>query len=75
MLLIIIGWNQKNNQHVNLKFEEQIRLLHAKVDHLIQQNQPNSMQIQKMQMEMLASINEQLTLMVKEEDSKKDETK
>ena len=59
----------KNDYHVNLKSEEEIRLLHAKVDHLIQQDQPNSMQIQKMQMEMLASINEQLALMTKEEDA------
>lgn len=64
----------RNDYHVNLKSEEEIRLLHAKVDHLIQQDQPNTMQIQKMQMEMLASINEQLALMVKEED-KKDSSK
>lgn len=64
----------RNDYHVNLKSEEEIRLLHAKVDHLIQQDQPNTMQIQKMQMEMLASINEQLALMIKEED-KKDSSK
>ncbi|MFC4760499.1 DUF1003 domain-containing protein [Fructobacillus durionis] len=55
----------QNDYHVNLKSEEEIRLLHAKVDHLIQQDQPNSMQIQKMQMEMLASINEELALLNK----------
>jgi uncharacterized membrane protein len=51
----------KNDYHVNLKSEEEIRILHSKIDHLIQQDQPNNMQIQKMQMEMLASINNQLT--------------
>ncbi|CAK8053945.1 DUF1003 domain-containing protein [Eupransor demetentiae] len=61
----------RNDYHVNLRSEEEIRLLHSKMDHLIQQDQPDVMQVQKMQMEMLASINEQLAIVMKQQ--KKDE--
>ncbi|CAK1241911.1 Uncharacterized membrane protein [Fructobacillus cardui] len=61
----------KNDYHVNLKSEEEIRILHSKIDHLIQQDQPNNMQIQKMQMEMLASINNQLTEVRKQQKDEK----
>ncbi|MDF7626716.1 DUF1003 domain-containing protein [Leuconostocaceae bacterium ESL0723] len=61
----------RNDYHVNLKSEEEIRLLHDKIDHLIQQDQPNNLEIQKMQMEMLASINTQLAQMKKEQDADK----
>ncbi|GAP00336.1 DUF1003 domain-containing protein [Fructobacillus ficulneus] len=57
----------KNDYHVNLKSEEEIRLLHSKIDHLIQQDQPNNLQIQKMQMEMMASINNQIADLKKEQ--------
>ncbi|MDF7637244.1 DUF1003 domain-containing protein [Leuconostocaceae bacterium ESL0958] len=60
----------QNDYHVNLKSEEEIRMLHYKVDHLIQEDQPNTMQIQKMQMEMLASINEQLSILMAEKEAR-----
>ena len=51
----------KNDYHVNLKSEEEIRYIHSKLDHLIQQDQPNNMEIQKLQLEMLASIEYELS--------------
>ncbi|GAF39351.1 acid-resistant locus arl7 [Agrilactobacillus composti DSM 18527 = JCM 14202] len=51
----------RNDYHVNLKSEEEIRVLHAKVDHMIQQDNPNLLQIQKIQTEMLGSIEAQVT--------------
>ncbi|KRL99052.1 DUF1003 domain-containing protein [Liquorilactobacillus satsumensis] len=50
----------RNDYHVNLKSEEEIRVLHSKIDHLIQQDQPNILQIQKIQTEMLGSIESQV---------------
>lgn len=52
--------NSKNDYHINLKSEEEIRILHSKLDHLIQEDQPNNMHIQKMQMEVLDQINQQI---------------
>lgn len=49
-----------NDYHVNQKSEEEIRVLHSKVDHMIQQDQPNMLQIQKIQTEMLGSIESQV---------------
>lgn len=49
-----------NDYHVNLKSEEEIRVLHSKMDHVIQQDQPNMLQLQKIQMEMLGSIESQV---------------
>jgi len=50
----------KNDYHVNLKSEQEIRLLHSKIDHLIQKDQPNNMEVQRMQIEMLSTIQKQL---------------
>ena len=45
---------------VNQKSEEEIRLLHEKLDHLVQQDQSDLLAIQKLQTEMLLSMTEQL---------------
>ncbi|WP_281166083.1 DUF1003 domain-containing protein [Liquorilactobacillus sicerae] len=50
----------RNDYHVNLKSEEEIRVLHSKIDHMIQQDSPNLLQIQKIQTEMLGSIEAQV---------------
>ncbi|CAK1244259.1 Uncharacterized membrane protein [Fructobacillus evanidus] len=52
--------NSKNDYHINLKSEEEIRILHSKLDHLIHEDQPNNIKIQKMQMQMLDEISKQL---------------
>ena len=55
----------RNDYHVNLKSEEEIRVLHSKIDHMIQQDSPNLLQIQKIQTEMLGSIQSQVNEMRK----------
>ncbi|MGT2961383.1 DUF1003 domain-containing protein [Streptococcus caballi] len=50
----------KNDYMVNKKSEQGVSLLHAKIDHLVQQDQSDLLEIQKLQTEMLVSITEQL---------------
>lgn len=50
-----------NDFNVNKKSEEEIRFLHAKLDHIVQQDQSELLEIQKLQTEMLAAISRQLT--------------
>lgn len=50
----------QNDYRVNKKTEVEMRLLHSKIDHLIQQDQPNLLEIQKLQTEMLSSLDRQL---------------
>ncbi|MFC3932800.1 DUF1003 domain-containing protein [Streptococcus dentapri] len=50
----------KNDFNVNKKSEEGVRLLHTKLDHLVQQDQSDLMEVQRLQTEMLASITQQL---------------
>ncbi|GIC69551.1 DUF1003 domain-containing protein [Fructobacillus tropaeoli] len=53
--------NSKNDYHINLKSEEEIRILHSKLDHIIHEDQPNNLEIQKMQMKLLDEISKQLS--------------
>ncbi|CAM3149091.1 DUF1003 domain-containing protein [Lactiplantibacillus plajomi] len=50
----------RNDFRVNAKSEEEIRVLHSKVDHLIQKNEPNMLEIQKMQTRMLGELQAQV---------------
>lgn len=50
----------RNDFLVNQKSEEEIKLLHEKLDHLVQQDQSDLLAIQKLQTEMLLSMTEQL---------------
>ena len=50
----------KNDYNVNKISEEGIRLLHTKIDHLVQQDQSDLLEIQKLQTEMLASLTNQV---------------
>lgn len=50
----------QNDYRVNQKTEMEIRLLHSKIDHIIQQDQPNLLEIQKLQTEMLSSFGQQI---------------
>jgi len=49
-----------NDFRVNSKSEEEIRVLHTKVDHVIQEDTPNLLEIQKMQTQMLGEIQSQI---------------
>ncbi|SUN68713.1 membrane protein [Streptococcus infantarius] len=57
----------KNDYNVNKVSEEGIRLLHTKLDHLVQQDQSDLLEIQKLQTEMLASLTKQLVSMQEEQ--------
>ncbi len=51
----------KNDYLVNKASEEEIRLLHEKIDHLVQQDQSDLLIIQKLQAEIILSLGQQLT--------------
>ncbi|WP_125581625.1 DUF1003 domain-containing protein [Levilactobacillus cerevisiae] len=50
----------ENDYHVNLKSEHELRLLHAKVDHLAQNQVPHTMEIERFQLEILGEIRQEL---------------
>lgn len=56
----------KNDYLVNQKSEEGVRLLHTKIDHLVQQDQSDLLEVQKLQTEMLAAMTQQLALLEKQ---------
>lgn len=49
-----------NDYRINRKSEAEIRLLHSKLDHLMQQDQKESLEVQRLQTEILVSITNQL---------------
>ncbi|MHA8137790.1 DUF1003 domain-containing protein [Lactobacillaceae bacterium Scapto_B20] len=50
----------ENDFHVNLKSEHELRILHAKLDHLNQSQFPHAVEISKLQLEMLGEIRAEL---------------
>ncbi len=50
----------ENDFKVNNKSEAEIRLLHSKLDHLIENDQPNTFEAQKMQMQLLGEIQKEI---------------
>lgn len=48
--------NSENDYHVNLKSEHELRILHAKLDNLTQNQIPHSLEIQKMEIEILGQV-------------------
>ena len=51
----------KNDFKVNSKSEEEIRVLHSKIDHLIQEDIPAILEIQRSQTQMIADLEAQLS--------------
>lgn len=49
-----------NDFHVNLKTEEEMRLLHAKIDRLLKKDNPDLLALQKLQTTMLGEVQQQL---------------
>ncbi|GMA69448.1 membrane protein [Leuconostoc litchii] len=49
-----------NDFHVNLKTEEEMRVLHAKIDRIIQKDNPDLFEVQKMQTKMLGELQRQI---------------
>ncbi|HBF73840.1 MAG TPA: cyclic nucleotide-binding protein, partial [Lactobacillus sp.] len=50
----------ENDYHVNLKSEHELRILHAKLDHLSQNQIPHTLEIEKLQIEILSEIRSEL---------------
>ena len=50
----------ENDYHVNLKSEHELRLLHAKVDHLAQNQVPHTMEVERFQLEILGEMRQEL---------------
>ena len=57
----------KNDYEVNLKSEAEIRALNEKLDHILNQDQADFLEIQKLQSEMLVSISIQLADLQRQE--------
>ena len=53
----------RNDYHVNTQSKEEIRLLHEKIDHLVQQDQSDLLTIQKLQTEMIMGVSQQVEKM------------
>ncbi|MHA8111393.1 DUF1003 domain-containing protein [Lactobacillaceae bacterium Melli_B4] len=51
-----------NDYHVNLKSESELRILHAKLDQLNQNQMPHSFEIEKLQLEILGEIRNELDI-------------
>lgn len=51
----------KNDYHINLKSEEEIRLLHSKLDHIIADDNPNLFESQRLTVEVMGEMVNQLT--------------
>lgn len=59
----------ENDFHVNLKSEHELRILHAKLDHLSQNQIPHTLEIEKLQIEILAEIRTELADLRRERES------
>ena len=53
----------RNDYHVNTQSKAEIRLLHEKIDHLVQQDQSDLLTIQKLQTEMIMGVSQQVEKM------------
>ncbi|GAK48597.1 cyclic nucleotide-binding protein [Secundilactobacillus oryzae JCM 18671] len=50
----------ENDYHVTLKSEHELRILHAKLDHLSQNQMPHSLEVSKIEIEILSEIRSEL---------------
>ena len=51
----------ENDYHVNLKSEHELRILHAKLDHLNQDQLPHNLEVQKLQLQILGEVRSEMT--------------
>ena len=56
-----------NDFHVNVKTEEEMRVLHAKIDHLIQKDNPDLLEVQVLQTKMLGEVQQQLSALIEQQ--------
>ncbi|APR07839.1 DUF1003 domain-containing protein [Lentilactobacillus parabuchneri] len=55
--------SSENDYHVNQKSEHELRILHAKLDNLTQNQLPHSLEIQKLEIEILGQIRTELDML------------
>jgi uncharacterized membrane protein len=53
--------DSENDFHVNLKSEHELRILHAKLDHLTQNQLPHDLEVEKLQLQILGEVRSELT--------------
>lgn len=63
----------RNDFNVNMESEREIRLLHTKIDHMVQQDQTDLLEIQRLQTELLVSLSNQVTQLRQEMNQAKEE--
>ena len=61
----------RNDFNVNMESEREIRLLHTKIDHMVQQDQTDLLEIQKLQTELLVSLSNQVAQLRQEMNQEK----
>ena len=54
-----------NDFHINLKTEEEMRVLHAKIDRIIQKDNPDLFEVQKLQTKMLGELQQQMSALAR----------
>lgn len=52
--------NAANDYHVSLKTEHELRILHAKLDHLTQNQLPHELEIEKMQLKIIGELRDEI---------------
>ncbi|MCF6514743.1 DUF1003 domain-containing protein [Lactobacillus sp. S2-2] len=57
--------NAENDYHVSLKTEHELRILHAKLDHLTQNQLPHDLEIEKMQLKILGELRDEINKLKK----------
>ncbi|GAY73301.1 DUF1003 domain-containing protein [Lentilactobacillus kosonis] len=61
--------NSENDYHVNLKSEHELRILHAKLDNLAQNQIPHTLEIQKLEIEILGQIRSEIDSLQKDKEN------
>ena len=61
----------RNDFNVNMESEREIRLLHTKIDHMVQQDQTDLLEIQKLQTELLCPCYNQVAQLRQEMNQEK----
>ncbi|MCK8611554.1 DUF1003 domain-containing protein [Apilactobacillus nanyangensis] len=52
--------HSENDFHVNLKSEHELRIIHAKLDHLTQNQLPHDLEVEKLQLQILGEVRSEL---------------
>ena len=70
-LIMMSRLQARNDFNVNMESEREIRLLHTKIDHMVQQDQTDLLEIQKLQTELLVSLSNQVAQLRQEMNQEK----